>query len=155
MLTQQVASRPFHLVHIQRVMVMQRRIPVEYSRMGGVVDGIPVMLSYHVKPGVEALRHVAVYHSYVSGKAYVQRIGEFIGRYAAFGIEVGYLCHGVYAAVCPAGGVKVCLLPRELPKLPLNYFLHRQAVGLRLPAHIARAVVLNYKAYPRHVLIPL
>ena len=155
MLTQQVASRPFHLVHIQRVMVMQRRIPVEYSRMGGVVDGIPVMLSYHVKPGVEALRHVAVYHSYVSGKAYVQRIGEFIGGYAAFGIEVGHLCHGVYAAVGSARCVKVCLLPRELPKLPLNYFLHRQAVGLRLPAHVARAVVLNYKAYPRHVLIPL
>ena len=155
MLTQQVASRPFHLVHIQRVMVMQRRIPVEYSRMGGVVDGIPVMLSYHVKPGVEALRHVAVYHSYVSGKAYVQRIGEFIGGYAAFGIEVGHLRHGVYAAVSSAGGVKVCLLPRELPKLPLNYFLHSQAVGLRLPAHVARAVVLNYKAYPRHVLIPL
>ena len=155
MLTQQVASRPFHLVHIQRVMVMQRRIPVEYSRMGGVVDGIPVMLSYHVKPGVEALRPVAVYHPYVSGQAYVQRICEFIGRYAAFGIEVGHLCHGVYAAVSSAGGVKVCLLPRELPKLPLNYFLHSQAVGLRLPAHVARTVVLNYKAYPWHVLIPL
>ena len=114
MLTQQVASRPFHLVQIQRVMVMQRRIPVEYSRMGGVVYGIPVMLSYHVKPGVEALRHVAVYHSYVSGKAYVQRIGEFIGGYAAFGIEVGHLRHGVYAAVRPSGGVETRPLPREL-----------------------------------------
>ena len=155
MLTQQVASRPFHLVHIQRVMVMQRRIPVEYSRMGGVVDGIPVMLSYHVKPGVEALRHVAVYHSYVSGKAYVQRIGEFIGRYPAFGIEVGYLRHGVYAAVGSARCVKACLLPRELPKLLLKHLLHRHAVGLRLPAHVARTVVLNYKAYPWHVLIPL
>ena len=114
MLAQKIRRRPVHFVHIQRVMIMQRRISVEHSRVGGVVDGIPVMLSYHVKPGVEALRHVAVYHSYVSGKAYVQRIGEFIGGYAAFGIEVGHLRHGVYAAVRPSGGVETRPLPREL-----------------------------------------
>ena len=112
------------------------------------------MRCYHVEPGVEALRPVAVYHPYVPRQANVQRVSEFIGRYPAFGIEVGYLRHGVYAAVGSARCVKACLLPRELPKLLLKHLLHH-AVGLRLPAHVARTVVLNYKAYPWHVLIPL
>src|SRR6266511_2990085 len=103
-------------------------------------------------PGVEAGRSgLDLQNVDVEGEAVVQTVLDRERRHRLLRLQVGDLGERMHARVRPPGSAERRVLPEELPRRPQEDTGNRSlGVLLRLPAAVARPVVLERELPGRH-----
>jgi len=118
-------------------------------------QAIAIVAQHGVSPGAEFGRSIghAPNHN-IFGQEAVGHVKNRADRQAAFDQTGRRLPEGVNPGVGPAGGPQRHGLAQGLAQGVLDLFLDGGAVGLSLPAQVARSVILQaQKKVPFHVIV--
>ena len=139
-IVQEHAGGLVHLPEVERVMHLTGVGPQERLLAG--VDIVAIHTAGGGKAGVHAVGdgHDAL-HGDVSGQQPVEFVGKLPGVDGGIGVEMGHHHPGMDAGIGPAGTSHRRRAAQKCGERAFQLFLHRDAVGLYLPAMKTGAVI--------------